>query len=259
MKTTILGHQYVWDLQKGFPVRNSEQKYKMPAAIRNGNSEFFVHMDLVQPKANPIDEAIAHCHNVHDKRRRRYIDGTISDPTAPHILRVRTIEPGEGIEHELCDYAKETTLSSLYAFQNLIGEKKIEDQLTNPHELLKISYDELSMRDRAAVLYLDPDKASADDGVCSFEAYELYAREKIYEDNSDDSSMSVDYDKPPTMRNVTSYPVNYPKEFMPEEYFENRKRPQVVRKRPRVVQQGQVVRKRPRVEEQSQVRSEERE
>ncbi len=235
LKTTILGHQYEWDISVGFPVRRDVAKIKMPAAIRNGSNEFFVHLDLVKPKSNPIDEAIMACYNVHDTHRRRYIDGTIVGPLAPYLLRTRTIEAGQGIEHELCNYAKETTMSSLYAFQDLIEDKDIDEQLTNPHEILVLGYDALSTLDRANILYLDPEEACGPDGVCSFDSYERYAREELYPDDASD--MTDDDEQASKMRYVTSRPRRYPKDFLPKGYAQNRANS---RKRPRLVQQRPV-------------------
>lgn len=192
----------------------------MPALFVNGKDEFFIHLDVLDTKLDPVDEAIRAC----DTRfvsplSRNFIQAVPLDVDNPHLLRVRDM-------HEASAEAALLARESHIVVRNQAAAVTFEMQLRRPDlygepnrdtcesgdTRIEYGYDEHSARTRAKALFLDPDvHGRGVKGLCSFERFEAHARTTASDEVRQDTGRDTTYvikrrqHYPCSLRNVRGY------------------------------------------------------
>lgn len=162
----IRSYGYAWDADAQIPRRRTGSLRQMECMLKS-QRDTFVHLDLLEPNIDPLDNAIRACYHQFRTQRVQYIDGVEVAPEYPYAFRIREIAPSQGRPQQFTDHARVIRRDTQMAFEGTTGgSAPINDAVTQ----LTCAYDELSERDRARTLYLD------DPLDCSYEVWERSAR-----------------------------------------------------------------------------------
>jgi hypothetical protein len=168
---------YSWNIVSNAPYADpTKERATIPALIYTTDA-VFIAIQLFS-ETDPLHEAIKYARSMHLTRARKYVTANTLDANHPYLYATTRVAPADGRQHRIIQHGRIVGATAFFGYASVNRTATAESlRQKNGQMELPLHYDELSRRQRAISLFLDPDIDGAADGICSVERYERYERE----------------------------------------------------------------------------------